>query len=104
MGRRINPAIILIIAIVLEKKQTDYLKINSSYVEKYSSKEPEVLSNGISNSLLKTRAFVNGEWINAASGKTFDVTNPATGELIASIPDMNRDDVSQAIDAAHDAW
>ena len=73
-------------------------------MEKYSTNESEVLSNFNSNSLLMTQAFVNGQWINAASGKTFDVTNPATGELIASIPDMNREDVSAAVDAAYAAW
>ena len=56
------------------------------------------------NNLLKTEAYVNGRWVKAGTGKTFDVTNPATGELIASIPDMNRDDTRMAIDAANDAW
>src|SRR4051812_39173124 len=56
------------------------------------------------NSLLRDQAYVNGQWINAASGKTFDVINPATGDLIASIPDMDREDVRKAIDIAHDAW
>jgi succinate-semialdehyde dehydrogenase/glutarate-semialdehyde dehydrogenase len=56
------------------------------------------------NNLLRTQSFVNGEWVNAASGKTFDINNPATGELIASVPDMDRFDVSKAIDAANDAW
>ena len=56
------------------------------------------------NNLLKTSAYVNGEWITAASGKTFDVINPATGELLAAIPDMDRQDVRKAIDAADAAW
>ncbi|HZG25362.1 MAG TPA: NAD-dependent succinate-semialdehyde dehydrogenase [Chitinophagaceae bacterium] len=56
------------------------------------------------NNLLRTQSFVNGEWVNAPSGKTFDINNPATGELIASVPDMDRFDVSKAIDAANDAW
>jgi succinate-semialdehyde dehydrogenase/glutarate-semialdehyde dehydrogenase len=56
------------------------------------------------NSLIKTEAYVNGKWVKAATAKTFDVNNPATGELIASIPDMSRDDVRLAIDAANDAW
>ncbi|WP_317125287.1 NAD-dependent succinate-semialdehyde dehydrogenase [Flavisolibacter nicotianae] len=73
-------------------------------MEKYSINEPEALTSSVQNSLLKTKAFVNGQWINAASSKTFDVTNPATGELIASIPDMNREDVSEAVDAAYAAW
>jgi succinate-semialdehyde dehydrogenase/glutarate-semialdehyde dehydrogenase len=53
---------------------------------------------------MKTDAYVNGEWVSAVSGKTFSVNNPATGELIANIPDMHREDVRAAIDAAHDAW
>src|SRR5688500_2027402 len=54
--------------------------------------------------LIKTKAFVNGEWIGASSGKTFDVLNPATGEVVAAVPDMNVDDVRAAIDAANEAW
>lgn len=56
------------------------------------------------NSLIKTEAYVNGKWVSSISGKTFDVTNPATGELIATIPDMNREDVTLSIDAADAAW
>lgn len=56
------------------------------------------------NNLIKTAAYVNGKWVSAGTGKAFDVTNPATGELIASVPDMDRDDVRHAIDAANDAW
>jgi succinate-semialdehyde dehydrogenase/glutarate-semialdehyde dehydrogenase len=56
------------------------------------------------NNLIKTQAYVNGKWVGAGTGKTFDVINPATGELIASVPDMNRNDAQSAIDAANDAW
>ena len=56
------------------------------------------------NNLLKNQAFVNGKWVNAASGKTFNVTNPATGEIIGAVPDMSREDVRQAIEAADAAW
>jgi succinate-semialdehyde dehydrogenase / glutarate-semialdehyde dehydrogenase len=54
--------------------------------------------------LMKTKAFVNGEWTGARSGKTFDVSNPATGEVLAAVPDMAREDVRTAIDAADAAW
>ena len=56
------------------------------------------------NNLLKNQAFVNGKWVNAASGKTFNVINPATGEIIGAVPDMSREDVRQAIEAADAAW
>jgi succinate-semialdehyde dehydrogenase/glutarate-semialdehyde dehydrogenase len=44
--------------------------------------------------------FVGGEWTEAASGKTFEVTNPATGEAIATLPDGGHEDMRRAIDAA----
>lgn len=56
------------------------------------------------DTLIKTKSFVNGRWVSAASGETFDVTNPATGEVVASVPNMNVADVRKAIDAANDAW
>jgi succinate-semialdehyde dehydrogenase/glutarate-semialdehyde dehydrogenase len=56
------------------------------------------------NNLIRTEGYINGKWVKAASGKTFDVTNPATGELVAAVTDMNREDVRQAIDAADAAW
>lgn len=52
-------------------------------------------------SLLESRAFINGAWRGAAT--TFDVTNPATGEVIAQVADCAVEDVKQAIDAAHSA-
>lgn len=56
------------------------------------------------NELLRTQAYINGEWIAAASRKIFEVNNPATGETIAAVPDMDREDVRKAIDAADAAW
>ncbi len=60
-------------------------------------------------SLLKTpdlvcdKAFLGGQWVDAASGKTFAVTNPARGDVIAHVPDLSRAEIAQAIDAAHKA-
>ena len=54
--------------------------------------------------MIKTQSFVNGQWVGAASDETFDVTNPATGEVVASVPNMNVTDVRKAIDAAYNAW
>ena len=47
--------------------------------------------------------YIDGEWRDAASGKTFDVTDPATGRVIASVSDAGADDVKAAIDAASEA-
>ena len=48
-------------------------------------------------------AFLAGEWAQAKSGKTLDVTNPARGDVIATVPDLDREDVAKAISAAEAA-
>jgi succinate-semialdehyde dehydrogenase / glutarate-semialdehyde dehydrogenase len=53
---------------------------------------------------LKTQAYVNGQWVDAISKSTFFVTNPATGEELAKVADLGREDVRLAIEAAHAAW
>ncbi|MGY0712757.1 NADP-dependent succinate-semialdehyde dehydrogenase [Azospirillum argentinense] len=58
-------------------------------------------------SLLRTQAYVNGAWRDAFSGKTFAVTNPATGEELAQVADVGAEETRQAInaaDAALPAW
>ena len=57
-----------------------------------------------SNPLIRTQAYVAGQWVDADSGETFDVINPATGETIAQVTDMGQSDVRKAIAAAHNAW
>ncbi|MWD26616.1 succinate-semialdehyde dehydrogenase [Aquicoccus sp. SCR17] len=54
-------------------------------------------------SLLQTRAYVNGEWIDGEDGKTFEVTNPARGDVIAQVADLSRAQVAKAVEAAHAA-
>lgn len=51
--------------------------------------------------LLETRAYVNGHWIE--NGNSFPVFNPATGEKIADVTDLGVEDVALAIDGAYDA-
>jgi succinate-semialdehyde dehydrogenase/glutarate-semialdehyde dehydrogenase len=50
------------------------------------------------------RMFVNGEWIEASTGGTFIVTDPATGEIIANVADGGPAEASRAIEAAHLAF
>lgn len=54
-------------------------------------------------SLLPNKAYIAGEWVEAADGATFDVTNPARGDVIARVPDMTRADAARAIAAADTA-
>ncbi|HHL20250.1 MAG TPA: NAD-dependent succinate-semialdehyde dehydrogenase [Aliiroseovarius sp.] len=51
-------------------------------------------------SLLATKAYVAGQWIDADDGATFDVRNPARGDVICSVADLTRTEVARAIDAA----
>ena len=39
--------------------------------------------------------FIDGEWVDAASGETFDSTSPATGELIGTFPKSGPEDVDR---------
>jgi succinate-semialdehyde dehydrogenase/glutarate-semialdehyde dehydrogenase len=53
-------------------------------------------------SLLETRGFVDGNWIEGEDG-TFDVVNPARGDVIAQVADLSRAQVAKAIAAAEKA-
>lgn len=49
---------------------------------------------------IPAKAFIAGQWRDAASGKRIDVVNPADGSLIGSVPDMGRVECREAIEAA----
>ena len=56
-------------------------------------------------SLLQQAAFINGQWISQASdGARFAVTNPATGALLAHLPDLGEAETEHAIQAAEAAY
>jgi aldehyde dehydrogenase (NAD+) len=48
--------------------------------------------------------FIGGEWVDAASGETFDSTSPADGELIGTFPRSGAEDVDRAVAAAKEAY
>ncbi|AXC14262.1 Aldehyde dehydrogenase [Acidisarcina polymorpha] len=52
----------------------------------------------------KHRMFIDGRFVVAASGKTFPVYNPATGEVIAHVPEAEAEDVDRAVRAARAAF
>ncbi len=54
--------------------------------------------------LLRQKAYVNGAWCDADDGATIPVTNPATGELIGTVPRMGAPETRRAIEAAAAAW
>ncbi|MDX1458217.1 MAG: aldehyde dehydrogenase family protein, partial [Marinobacter sp.] len=49
--------------------------------------------------LKKFAGYVDGQWVDAADGATFDVYNPADGECIASVSSLTAADVEQAVAA-----
>lgn len=53
--------------------------------------------------LLRNQCYVNGQWKPADSSQTHAVHNPATGELVATVPDMGAAETGRAIEAAHAA-
>ncbi|HVT52908.1 MAG TPA: NADP-dependent succinate-semialdehyde dehydrogenase [Dongiaceae bacterium] len=55
-------------------------------------------------SLFRQQCFIDGQWVDADSGKTIDVTNPATGEILGTIPNMGGAETRRAIEAAEKAW
>lgn len=48
--------------------------------------------------------YINGEFTNGSAGKLMDIYDPATGEVIAQVPEANRSDTESAIDAARNAF
>ncbi len=57
--------------------------------------------------LICEAAFVDGKWVQAKSGKTISVTNPARGDVIAQVADLSRAEIADAIaaaDAARGPW
>lgn len=48
--------------------------------------------------------FINGAWVEAVSGATFEVVNPATGAHLGKVPDGGSEDAERAIGAAHQAF
>jgi succinate-semialdehyde dehydrogenase/glutarate-semialdehyde dehydrogenase len=54
--------------------------------------------------LLRRQCYVNGQWIDAAEGGTIAVTNPATGEIIGTVPKLGATETRAAIEAANIAY
>jgi phenylacetaldehyde dehydrogenase len=48
--------------------------------------------------------FINGQWVDAASGKTFETPDPATGETLARIAEGDAEDINRAVRAARKAF
>ena len=50
------------------------------------------------------KMFIDGKWVESASGKTFPTYNPATGEVMAQVAEGDREDIERAVKAARKAF
>ncbi len=71
--------------------KSSYLK-NNNVSELFES--PETLG----------KIYIDGEWVSSETGKTFEVRNPATGELISKVADGGAIETERAITSAHRAF
>jgi succinate-semialdehyde dehydrogenase/glutarate-semialdehyde dehydrogenase len=55
-------------------------------------------------SLFRQQCYIDGKWLDADSGKSVAVNNPATGETLGTIPNMGTAETKRAIEAASAAW
>ncbi len=63
------------------------------------------LTDNVSRFVAKTRQmFINGKWVDAASGKTFPSYNPATGDVLANVAEGDKEDINRAVAAARAAF
>jgi betaine-aldehyde dehydrogenase len=57
-----------------------------------------------SNTPRKYQLFIDGQWVDAVSGKTFTTPNPATGENLAEVSEADKADIDKAVNAARRAF
>ena len=80
---------------------TNHLRIlRASYASSMEHSVPPLND----QSLLKDQSYINGKWVGAKSGQTFEVHDPASGKVIGSMPEMNKEDTEEAIKAAAAAF
>lgn len=56
------------------------------------------------DSLFKQQCLIAGQWRSSKSGNVIEVNNPATGEIIGTIPAMTAEEIQEVIDRAEAAW
>ena len=52
----------------------------------------------------KYQLFIDGQWVDSESGKTFKTPNPATGETLAEVAEADKADIDKAVSAARRAF
>ncbi len=62
------------------------------------------MPSGIKAEVRTYQLYINGEWVDSKSGRTFPVYDPASEEVIARVPEANAEDVDRAVAAARAAF
>lgn len=53
---------------------------------------------------LKKEAYINGKWVGADSGKTFEILNPANGKVVGTVAECGLSDAEKAVESAKNAF
>jgi len=53
---------------------------------------------------IKNQLFIDGQWCDSSNGQSFEVINPATGDVITSVQQATREDIRRAVDSAQKAF
>jgi len=89
-------------------KESLWENVASLNLQHFVSKEKTMSSSPAiqlrDKSLFRHECYVDGAWIEASDGRTIEVDNPATGELIGSVPALGAAETRRAIEAAEAAW
>jgi phenylacetaldehyde dehydrogenase len=65
---------------------------------------PTIDSNAASFISKRGKILINNQWVDSASGKTFQTFNPATGEVLATLAEGDKEDINRAVAAARKAF
>lgn len=74
----------------------------TNYIHQRLNKK-EVTMNLKNPSLFRQQCYINGQWLDADNGQTINVTNPATNDVIGTVPKMGTDETRKAIEVAEKA-
>src|SRR5712692_2477487 len=69
-----------------------------------ATKSPSVALELKDARLFREACYIDGQWVQATSGHTLNVDNPATGEIIGTVPKLSGTETRQAIEAANRAF
>nr|CBA72857.1 succinate-semialdehyde dehydrogenase [Arsenophonus nasoniae] len=85
---------------IIENKIKDKI---SNGIPPLNSGEKSMENNLINSPLFRQQAFINGQWVDADKHSTFNVINPANGDVIAKVSDLGKIETQNAIAAADKA-